>query len=205
MPKGTKNKKGFVQSVPKGAVMKKSFICIVIALAILLFLIFNTKTASQSLPAPESVTAQTIQTITQPAEKKTEALQAAEYDTLTQSIVQVLAQKETSNADDCITHRGQSGERGCFQFLPSTWAGYSKQVFGYVAEQTPENELAVTLAKVSGWLKQGLTPQQIFLQWQQGNYDQCKRGVNSHGVKYDSCAYVQDAMQKLNSLIHPKG
>lgn len=194
--------------------MKKLVLFLVVALLILLaFLSLGTKTASQELPdnttTSQSEAAPAITTIEQPAAKPlpklTPVAHAASYDSLTEAIVAVLAKKETNNADDCITHKGQSGEIGCFQFVPSTWAGYSKQVFGSVVEMTPENELAVVKGKVAGWLKQGLTPEQIFLQWQQGNYSQCRSGINKHGVKFDSCAYVEDAMHKLNAILNSKG
>jgi len=132
---------------------------------------------------------------------KPETVEPKSYNEMTVAIVDVLAKKETGGSEGCIDRQGQSGEIGCFQFMPSTWAGYSKQVFGEVVEMTPENERAVVLAKVSGWLNKGMTPEQIFLAWQQGDYSQCRSGINSHGVKFDSCDYVSDAMAKLNVLL----
>lgn len=98
--------------------------------------------------------------------------------------------------------RGLSGERGCHQFLPSTWAAYSTEVFGYVAEQTAENAEHVTFSKVLGWLEEGLTERQIFLIWNQGHAGQCKAGVNKYGVPYDSCAYADHAVSLLQEFVH---
>lgn len=59
------------------------------------------------------------------------------------AVAKAIALMETGGDLDC-SKPGLSGERGCHQFLPSTWASYSKDVFGYVAEQTPENATHVT-------------------------------------------------------------
>jgi hypothetical protein len=96
--------------------------------------------------------------------------------------------------------KGLSGERGCHQFLPSTWEAYSNEVFGYVAEQTPQNAEFVTEEKVYRWLVSGLSERQIFLIWNQGHTGQCKAGVNKHGVPFDSCAYVEKAMIMLEQI-----
>ena len=85
---------------------------------------------------------------------------------------------------------GKSGERGCFQFMSSTWAYWSTRLFGHVAEMTAENEMAVALFKIQEHINQGYTDTDIALIWNQGNNSPCKAGVNSKGVKYDSCAYV---------------
>ncbi len=117
------------------------------------------------------------------------------------AITQVIAQLETGGTLDC-NKKGLSGERGCHQFLPSTWALYSQDVFGYVAEQTPENAEHVTYEKVYRWLKQGLTDREIFLIWNQGNPGKCHAGTNKHGVKYDSCDYADTGLAMLNEVIH---
>ena len=117
------------------------------------------------------------------------------------AIAMAIAIKETGGKLDCSL-KGQSGEKGCHQFLPSTWASYSRDVFGYVAEQTPENAQFVTEEKVRAWLDSGLTETQIFLIWNQGNTSPCKAGVNRHGVSYDSCAYVIHAEKILSEVMH---
>jgi len=122
-------------------------------------------------------------------------------DKLALAITKTIEFQETGGTLDC-SKKGLSGEIGCHQFLPSTWAGYSKDVFGSVVEQTLENAEYVTLVKVKGWLDAGYTPRQIFLIWNQGNTGQCKSGVNRHGVAYDSCAYAEEALSKLSEFIN---
>lgn len=116
-------------------------------------------------------------------------------------VAKTIALIETGGNLDCAKP-GLSGERGCHQYLPSTWASYSKDVFGYVAEQTPENATFVTEEKIRQWKKEGLTDRQIFLIWNQGHPGQCKSGVNRYGVPYDSCKYADDALITLAKVIH---
>lgn len=104
---------------------------------------------------------------------------------------------ETGGTLDC-SKVGLSGEKGCHQYLHATWEAYSKDTLGYVAEQTPENAELVTENKIYKWIEQGLTDREIFLIWNQGNTRQCKSGVNKYGVKYDSCEYVEKALQMLH-------
>jgi len=120
--------------------------------------------------------------------------------TLASDITKTIAILETGGTLDCSL-KGLSGERGCHQFLPSTWRAYSAEVYGSVVEQTPSAAEYVTLTKVERWLDAGYTPRQIFLIWNQGHAGQCKAGVNRHGVPYDSCAYAQKALNLLSTFI----
>ena len=104
---------------------------------------------------------------------------------------------ETQGSVDCLTTRGASGEIGCHQFIPSTWKAYSLEIFGSVKEQTHENTKHVVIEKIEKWLQEGKTPRQIFLIWNQGNSGPCSKGVNSHGVRYDSCSYAQKGVDLL--------
>lgn len=92
---------------------------------------------------------------------------------------------------------GKSGEKGALQFLPSTWEAWSKDVAGEVLPFNEANEYHVAHLKVEGWLDDGYTEEQIALIWNQGNPGPCKSGINSHGVAYDSCAYVEKVMERL--------
>lgn len=93
--------------------------------------------------------------------------------------------------------RGASGEGGCFQFMPNTWAAWSKKVFGYVEKQTPVNEEYVALHKIQHHLDEGYSDAQVALIWNQGNASPCKAGVNKYGVEYNSCAYQQKVLAHL--------
>lgn len=50
------------------------------------------------------------------------------------------------------------------------------------------------MVKMQKWLDQGMTPNQVALKWNAGGARQCSRGVNSKGVPYDSCKYVEVTM-----------
>lgn len=115
------------------------------------------------------------------------------------NIAKTIALVETNHSLNC-NQIGESGEVGCYQFLPSTWRSYAIDVFGYVAKQTPENTKIVVETKVKEWKSEGLTDRQIFLIWNQGSAGQCRRGINKKGVKYDSCAYADRALQILKEL-----
>lgn len=56
------------------------------------------------------------------------------------------------------------------------------------------------MVKFQKWLDQGMTPAQIMQRWNQGGGEQCRKGVNSKGVKYDSCEYVQVTMNYYNNI-----
>lgn len=98
---------------------------------------------------------------------------------------------------------GQSGERGCFQYLPSTWRAYSIEVTGKVIPQTAENERMVTEAMIFSWKKEGMTDRGVFLTWNQGSATgwgggtDCYKGVNDHGVAYNSCDYAARGLAYL--------
>lgn len=116
-------------------------------------------------------------------------------------LTEVIAYIETGGKMDCEL-TGLSGEKGCFQFLPSTWEAYSKEVLGYIAEQTPENEVIIAHWKIKNWLEKGYSDREIFLIWNQGNSGPCKSGVNRHGVAYDSCAYAEKALILTGKVMH---
>lgn len=167
--------------------MKTVLSALLVPLAIVSTFLFEPQSAEAPTREPEKVAVEA------PAEPK--------YHELTIPVVTVIIQKETGGSSGCVHTAGASGEKGCFQFMPSTWRGYSKEVFGKVVEMNAENELAVVTAKVDKWLEHGYTPRQIFLIWQQGNASPCKKGVNKYGVAFDSCAYAQDGVNKLALIL----
>jgi len=83
------------------------------------------------------------------------------------------------------------------QFLATTWTRWSTDVAGRELPFTAINERYVALEKVDGWLDEGLTETQIAKIWNQGHTGPCSAGVNSHGVAYDSCAYVRQILARL--------
>ena len=103
-------------------------------------------------------------------------------------------QHESGN---CRNVHGASGEYGCFQWLTETWNSWSIMALGYIAKRTPGNETYVAQYKIQMHLNQGHDEDNIARIWNQGNAGQCVRGVNSHGVRYDSCAYERAILSLL--------
>lgn len=114
--------------------------------------------------------------------------------TRTRSIANAI--KKVESGGDCNV-RGSSHERGCYQFLASTYAMWGKEVLGYVPAMTNATEEYVALKKIQGWLEDGYTESQIARMWNQGHTGKCSSGVNKWGAKYDSCAYTQAVLAQL--------
>lgn len=94
--------------------------------------------------------------------------------------------------------KGKSGEFGAYQFMPDTWANWSKEVFGEPAQPTPENQDRVARAKIQEWVKQGYEPRQVASLWNSGEPNWTgKKGVNDQGVEYDTPAYVEKFQQEF--------
>lgn len=107
--------------------------------------------------------------------------------------------------------KGQSGESGCYQYLPATWRQYSIEATGEVLPHTAENEDTVTEGMVRKWLALGKSERWIFLTWNQGNGDgwgpgakDCYAGTNKWGVAYDSCDYARRATASLARIEAPE-
>ena len=92
--------------------------------------------------------------------------------------------------------KGRSGEEGCYQVMPPTWVGWSKDYIGYVAPKTPGNQQYVVLHKIEAWIQQGYSDKQIALLYNGGEAKE-KRGVNKHGVAYDSGEYANKVLSLL--------
>lgn len=95
---------------------------------------------------------------------------------------------------------GQSGEYGCFQYLPRTWSAYSTTVAGKVLPQTAANERMVTQGMILSWIQKGESDRAILLTWNQGTQGpDCYKGVNDHGVPYNSCDYAVRGLAYLTA------
>jgi hypothetical protein len=108
---------------------------------------------------------------------------------------------------------GGSGEYGAYQFMPETWASWSKEYANKVLkksvkelEPTPENQDAVALWKIKQWVSNGLSPQEVAAKWNSGSEKgwEDKIGVNSFGVKYNVPAYVKKVTGVLSSMTTPQ-
>lgn len=109
--------------------------------------------------------------------------------------------------------KGGSGENGAYQFMPSTWASWSKdyaaQVLGKSVgnmAMTPENQDAVARWKIQSWLDQGLNAEQIAAKWNSGSETgwETKIGTNSKGVAYNVPAYVNKVTGALKNIVSSK-
>lgn len=109
--------------------------------------------------------------------------------------------------------KGGSGENGAYQFMPSTWAEWSKDYASQVLGQsvgnmkmTPENQDAVARWKIQSWLDQGLNAEQIAAKWNSGSETgwEAKIGTNSKGVAYNVPAYVSKVTGALGKIVSSK-
>lgn len=95
--------------------------------------------------------------------------QTAEH--LVSSVVKGLAYQENGGKLDLNKlSKGKTGEmKSIFQFLPTTWKGYAKEVLGDAnAPLNNENETKVVYQKVQKWLEEGKTVKQIASMWNAG-------------------------------------
>ena len=83
--------------------------------------------------------------------------------------------------------------------MPGTWAHWSKQVYGYVAEMTVANEWNVALYKIQYHLNEGHQARAVAAIWNSGspNNWESKRGINKHGVAYDVPGYVRKVLAMM--------
>jgi len=78
--------------------------------------------------------------------------------------------------------------------MPSTWEAYIRKYKGTTTlPMTFENEYNVMVLANTKLLEK-YTPYQVALIHNQGHAGKCRKGVNKHGVKYDSCAYAQKVL-----------
>lgn len=110
-----------------------------------------------------------------------------------------------SNGD--FAARGKSGEYGGYQFMPATWAEWSRQAGVNVPleQATPQQQNEVAYKKIKGWKDQGYNVGQIASMWNAGPgrpnaYIEGNAGVNSSGVSYDTKAYAQKVALAYQSL-----
>lgn len=136
--------------------------------------------------------------------------------TLTNAITKALAYTENGGHPDANnTKAGKTGElKSIFQFEPSTWKTYSKEVTGQSDTPiTPEAEAYVVHQKVADWVKKGKLAgksddqiaAEIGSEWNSGNpnaYQQNHVGVNKkYGVKYDTPGYSKKVVDYTNEFL----
>jgi len=107
---------------------------------------------------------------------------------------------------DTYNHKGDSGEFGAYQFMPDTYKAYAKKYVGDEnAPPTKENQNKIAYSFIKEKKDAGFNPAQIASMWNAGEgkpnaYKENWRGVNEHGVKYDTPAYVQRVSQYYEEM-----
>jgi hypothetical protein len=61
---------------------------------------------------------------------------------------------------------------------------------------TPERERFVATQMVQKWMNEGYSPAEISLIWNGGS-PTIKKGINGHGVAYDTGAYMRKVLAQL--------
>jgi len=113
------------------------------------------------------------------------------------AIADAIKLAETNGAANCHYLPGASREKGCYQYLESTWRLYANEVLGYVPPRTYINERYVAAVKIERWLRSGYSAREIALIWNGGEPVE-KSGVNRYGVVYDTARYARNVLTYLN-------
>lgn len=136
-----------------------------------------------------------------------------EKQALVDAVTKGIAYAENGGKPDIDNLRaGATGEmKSIFQFVPSTWKLYAKQILGDEnAPLNPDNELKVVQAKVSKWIDEGRTAGQIASMWNAGEgrpnaYKENWKGVNKeYGVAYDTPAYANKVINYAKQFMEEK-
>lgn len=123
-----------------------------------------------------------------------------------QAVALAKAIRETESKNNWNA-KGASGEFGAYQFMPATWATYSKEagVNAAFGSATPDQQNQVAYTKIKQWKDQGYNPGQIASMWNAGAgkpnaYIEGNKGVNSQGVEYDTQAYAEKVARAYQNL-----
>lgn len=131
-------------------------------------------------------------------------------DTSNATVDQIASAIKQIESNNNYEAKGASGEYGAYQFMPGTWSEWSSQYANEVLqistrklEPTPENQDAVAKWKISQWVSQGLSPEQIAAKWNSGSEIgwENKIGTNKQGVAYNVPAYVNKFKNALASQV----
>lgn len=84
--------------------------------------------------------------------------------------------------------------------MPDTYKAQSIKVLGYIAPATETNVDYIAVKNVELMLQKKMTVEDIGKIWNQGNAGPCGASTNRWGIKYDSCKYVRELLDKYNKL-----
>lgn len=121
------------------------------------------------------------------------------------NFAKALKRAET-DVGDTYNRKGPSGEFGAYQFMPDTYKAYAKKYVGDEnAPPTKENQNKIAYSFIKDKKTAGYNPAQIASMWNAGEgkpnaYKENWKGVNSHGVKYDTPAYAAKVSKYYEEL-----
>ncbi len=102
---------------------------------------------------------------------------------------------------------GKSGEKGAYQWMPGNYEKQASEAGFDPNDFSPATQDKVAYYQVKKLKDQGYQPHEIAAVWNSGgreNY-QNHKGVNSHGVAYDTPTYVGKVKQNYQKLANPQG
>lgn len=110
------------------------------------------------------------------------------------ALTRAIKKNETGTGDTYNLVPGADGERGAYQFLPSTWKTWAGKHLGDEnAPMTMENQNKVAYAQVKEYKDAGYNPGQIASLWNSGKSDPTGNvGTSKGGASYDTPTYVQN-------------
>ncbi len=131
----------------------------------------------------------------------------SQQDNITATAEQIAAAFRQKESGNNYNAKGESGEFGAYQFMPSTWRKWSQeylQATGQAPQSlapTQANQDAVATFKIQQWLNQGYNVAQIASMWNSGSPDPTgKVGKNKYGVAYNTPEYVKQFMNVLSQM-----
>lgn len=117
------------------------------------------------------------------------------------NLTKAIGQTESGGS---YTVQGKSGEYGAYQYTEPTWNTDSQKYLGQAVplkQATPAQQDEVAYKKVEDLGKQGYQPDQIASIWNSGKPDYAGNvGTNSHGVHFDTPAYVKSVGSAYDQL-----
>ena len=86
--------------------------------------------------------------------------------------------------------------------MKNTYRAYSIQVLGYYVENpSPTTAEYIATMSIQRIANKSQSEADVFLKWNAGEgATKCRKSINSRGTSYDSCSYVQKAMNYYNKL-----
>jgi len=137
--------------------------------------------------SPIPVHAETIELLPAP--------QVVEVSTRSQKLINAIKDHESGGNYEI---RGDSGEIGAYQFMPSTFKSASLKYLGQEIEPTPLNQDLIARLSIEDLIAQGYSDKEIALIWNSGTTE-IRKGINKYGVPYDTEAYANIILSKLES------